>query len=314
MDNNDDWVEYRSSLGHAYYLREPRVPRIFDEFIASVFYLYPSQDAAEQGRSAGGTGFLTSISSTTDPREKYTYAVTNKHLIDDIYPVIRLNTKEGGIDYLPADQSSWTISVDDDLAILEISLNENHAYYAIPEEYYLTEKEVEEYDIGAGDDVYMIGRFVNRDGVLRNTPSARFGNISIMGGEDVEHRLGHLQENISVEMRSIGGYSGSPVFVYLPPLSIRPKRDPRSTALRQWLLGVDWGHVPQRLPVKLKTGMDHPEGCFVESHTAMANVVPAWRLREMLDVPTFFHRRRTRDDEIAEELRLGTRSPPDTLD
>jgi len=70
--------------------------------------------------------------------------------------------------------------------------------------------------LGYGDDIFMVGRFITFDGKQRNTPVVRFGQISMLPAEPVEVDGGRAQEEVFlVECRSIGGLSGSPVFVDL---------------------------------------------------------------------------------------------------
>src|SRR5436305_6175960 len=74
------------------------MPRIRDEILDSVFYLYPSIEAAQSGESAGGTGFLVGIPSVTQPEAWiHIYAVTNSHVVrEGKSPFIRFNTIQGG--------------------------------------------------------------------------------------------------------------------------------------------------------------------------------------------------------------------------
>lgn len=318
MNHGSDWVEYRSARGLPYWIREAQMPRISDEFIESVFYIYPSEEAAERSEAVGGTGFLVSIPCKADPREEFVYAVTNKHLITDDFPVLRVNTKDGLVDRMKTKRTDWVSADEDDLSVMEIGLSEKHQYNTIRDDLFVTREDLAPNDtgpdIGPGDDVFMVGRFINRDGREQNSPSVRFGNISIMHQEKVSHRDGYLQENISVEMRSIGGYSGSPVLVFISPFAIRPRETSMSGSLRQWLLGVDWGHVPQRARVLTANGTNHPQGCYVEINTAMCNVVPAWQLRALLDTPRLYCKRDEDEDRIREELTAGIKPLPDVLD
>src|SRR5207237_1083251 len=112
------------------------------------------------------------------------------------------------------------------------------------------EQHVLDQKVGVGDDIYMIGRFVNHEGRAKNTPSARFGNISMMPGEAIE--IGHgstPQESFAVELRSMCGYSGSPVFVEMSGW-----RNIDGDLKMHWdqdvLLGVHWGHINEPWTVK----------------------------------------------------------------
>jgi len=54
------------------------LPRIPDELLYCAIYLYPDGDAAENGETAGGSGFLVGVSSSTLKQRVYVYAVTTK--------------------------------------------------------------------------------------------------------------------------------------------------------------------------------------------------------------------------------------------
>lgn len=57
------------------------MPRIDDRILNSVFYLYPSVEAAEAGDEEGGTGFRVSVASEMHPDRAHLYAVTNAHVV-----------------------------------------------------------------------------------------------------------------------------------------------------------------------------------------------------------------------------------------
>ena len=66
--------------------------------------------------------------------------------------------------------------------------------------------------IGLGDDIFVTGLFTARTGNNRNIPIVRTGIISSMPDEPI--RDGEFECNAYLaELRSIGGISGSPVFV-----------------------------------------------------------------------------------------------------
>ena len=65
-----------------------------------------------------------------------------------------------------------------------------------------------------GDEVIIVGLFTRRAGEEKNLPILRVGNIASMPEERVNTKFG-LVEAYLVEVRSIGGLSGSPVFVFL---------------------------------------------------------------------------------------------------
>ena len=138
----------------------------------------------------------------------------------------------------------------------------------------------------------MVGRFINHEGRQRNMPAVRFGNIAMMPFEKIRHKE-REEESFLVEVRSIGGYSGSPVFVFVPPFSIRYKPvqpgepQPTNSALYgPWLLGVNWAYLNDRIRVHDKNGEDlreKYEGWNTPSNTGMAAVTPVWVLAELLN-------------------------------
>ena len=79
---------------------------------------------------------------------------------------------------------------------------------------FLSEGLVISYDIGPGDEVFMVGRFSGHQGTLTNLPVARFGAISMLPREEIRNPMGNRTKHFLVEVRSIPGFSGSPVFVY----------------------------------------------------------------------------------------------------
>jgi hypothetical protein len=182
-----------SERGHPFYVYKKPVPRISDDILDCVIYLYPSVGDAEAGEKAGGTGFLVGVPSEVHEGVTYQYAVTNSHVIrEGDSPVIRLNTQAGATDVLELSQDEWIHHQDgDDLAIcpLEFSLD-THKSSLLTQDWFLTKEEMEAYDIGPGDDVFMVGRFIQHEGRQRNTPVVRFGNISMMPWEPVRNMRG----------------------------------------------------------------------------------------------------------------------------
>ena len=196
----------------------------------------------------------------------------------------------------------------DDLAVCPIKLAPAvHRINYVPTNLFLTKGLIENFQIGPGDDVFIIGRFVNcSEGKQRNLPSVRFGNISQMPWEPIVIE-GHPQESFLVEARSISGYSGSPVYVYLPQQvdgTINPeikkmvtdgklklpgvssKRVNIPMQIGPWLLGVDFCHIRWDEPIWSKiTKKPISDDWFIKSNTGMMGVVPAWKLHEILEGP-----------------------------
>lgn len=279
--------------------------RIPDQFIGCVFFLYPSIDDAKAGNERGATGFFVASDWRSDTQRRHVYAVTNKHCIIQCPAsvVIRATNSDGNIEFIESSPTDWKHSPEQDISVLPISQDKAGLFQYVSDGLFVDRenfdnKEGQPTGLGPGDKVFMIGRFISHDGKTLNHPSARFGNIS-MNAAPIRHPGGYDQESIAVEMRSISGYSGSPAFAYWEFGGAHLQGIGR-TFLNSFLglLGVNWGHIPMKLPVLDEDGRKSAGGHYVISHTSMACVVPAWRLRELMESPALA-KRRSEDEESA---------------
>jgi len=287
------------------------MPWIEPEYLNCSVYLYPSEAEAEEGKRIGGSGFLISITLAQDHQhggwvsQQMVCVVTNKHVADAGNKVVRVNTKSGGKDTIALDHAIWYDHSEADLTLCPIGLDVEHQFSCVSTDALITEKIISAFDIGPGDETFMVGRFVNHEGRQRNTPSLRFGNIAQMPFEPIKMNGLPPQDAFLVETRSIAGYSGSPVFVYLPPQpdlskyptvhaavlkgemkipGINPKRMAFDVRLGPWVLGIDFCHIHDKEPVlsRITETPVSPEW-YVKSNTGMAGVIPAWKIFEILN-------------------------------
>jgi len=301
------------SLGSPFECWERVMPRIPDNLLDCVLYLYASEVDAASGARSGGSGFLVSVPPEKEGAPAALYAVTNSHVIrEGASPVVRLNTRAGQAEVIPLTADQWHHHPDgDDLAVCPIGLQpEHHRFMALTRAGFLAKGDLDELDIGPGDDVFFLGRYINHEGRQQNLPTARFGNISMMPFEPVRHPRGTLVESFLVEARSLSGYSGSPVFAYIgsdqryfnwddsrgapPPIYM--------DVVRIYLLGVDWGHdADYKVVLEPDRQTKVPEGWQVEQNSGIMNVAPAWRLSELLDEPELVSLRQERERKWAED-------------
>jgi hypothetical protein len=123
-----------------------------------------------------------------------------------------------------------------------------------------------------------------------------------MPNEPVRQDNGHLQESYLVEGRSGGGYSGAPVFMYIPPFAVRPGRaNVNGKQHGPWFLGINWGHLVSWQPVCDSIGRPLRQDMKVAQNTGLMTVVPAWKLIELIDHPTALYERRAREDRLLGE-------------
>jgi hypothetical protein len=276
--------------------REHPMSKIPAHHLDTAIYLYPDSDAAEDGIDSGGSGFLIGV---TDGSRSGTqiYAVTNRHVAEKC-KTIRLNR----IDDVKAviEPKVWLDHPDGktDLSIAPLSVEDLRIYrwqIFMPRMHFVDKTRLVDCEIGVGDDCYMVGRFINHDGIQRNLPTARFGAIAQMPGEEIWTEWGIQQEAYLVEMRSISGFSGSPVIVRIPaPRRAKSKRihEPHL------LLGIDCGHSTDKETAIYQHGEIEPVDDYkIEINTGLAIVIPAWKLQEIVDSPTAV---KMRDEEKRE--------------
>jgi hypothetical protein len=186
-----------------------------------------------------------------------------------------------------------------DLAVYPLAVDQTtDDIQFISTKHFASKEFIEALDIGPGDEVFVVGRFINHEGRQKNLPSARFGHIAQMANEPIVYR-GQKQESFIIEARSIGGYSGSPVFVYIEPKGLLAGRKVDMTkpppkndgGFGPWLLGIDWCHLLDWTPVCDSVGRplngktDGPYDQQVKMNTGMMGVIPSWKLTEILELP-----------------------------
>jgi hypothetical protein len=305
-------VEKRDAQGKRRSAWEPIMPRIKPEHEACIFFLYNA------GRSAPiGTGFFVS-------RGLNVYAITNHHVaIRDGATQIRINTKDGSRQ-ISTEVKGWVWSETADLAAYDVTdlLAEGDDVIAIYEEEFVTPYFVSAADLGLGDEVFMLGLLAGRAGADRNELSARFGSIAQMASDDAPIEVGGYKPKPAflADMRSRGGYSGSPVIAfrttfydlrnfkkddYLVNLGSLDGGDRPSSFMR--LLGVNCGGKTEIMKL---TGGDMA-GSAVEAESNTSVVVPAWEISRLLDSDDLEHRRLERvvaggtDQFVTHDLAAG---------
>jgi hypothetical protein len=275
------------------------MPRIDDTILHCSIYLYVSEDDAKAGTPWGGSGFLVGVPFTTDKDSYHIYAVTASHVIETDATVIRFNARTG-IQTIPYVSRDWVSHRSgDDIAVALTDLNPDPSDYRYKFEFIyaaenlcVTKTLQDEIALGPGDDVFMIGRFVGRDERQSNIPLTRFGHIAGPKNEPINQgpeRRNFIQDSFLVEVHSLPGFSGSPVFVSIPSERIpKGRKDEYSYPKQIYLLGVDWGTLDEN------------------KFPGMSGVVPAWKLLELLyDDKEVVQMRKEREKELAERSEVS---------
>jgi hypothetical protein len=297
------------------------MPRIDDKLLTSVFYLYPSVDAAEKNEKSGGTGFFVSVPSETKAHVSFIYGVSNAHVVqdpNDPAPIIRSSvslrpganpsslrpgtspTPIGTRKITKRSPEEWRRHPDPavDLVIVQLGVSIEHMEtmgglpslpYSIPSSLLLSHDVINAFDIGPGDDVYMVGRSIHHDGRALNQPTVRTGIISLMPDMIDVDEGGPPEEAFLIEMRSLGGYSGSPVLWTLPAgATARRQSAPITMKAGPWLLGIDCIRYSLREPVYDESDM---KSGYVKTNSGLSMVIPAWKLQELLYLPEVINER-----------------------
>jgi hypothetical protein len=285
------------------------MPRIADHYLDCVVYLYPDHRHANDGEGMGGSGFLLRVQDAADLTREQIYVVTNWHVVESGHLTVRLNTQDGVQEIIDTDEPLWFRHPNgDDLAIFPLAHHAQELKFGCISSFNILNKTtVDLYNIGPGDDVFTVGRFINHDGKQRNLPTVRFGSIAQMPWEPV--RISDFdQESFLIETRSLFGSSGSPVILELPTFApARPgsKITPHiiHPQIRQgpWLVGIAWGYAHgDKLPIyKHSSNKARPEETpyYAVSNSGLMVVVPGWKLQELLDHPPVVAARKLAMDE-----------------
>ncbi|HEX8166148.1 MAG TPA: hypothetical protein VF601_10215 [Beijerinckiaceae bacterium] len=259
------------------------MPRIPDQLQQAVVFLYATEEAARNGSGGGATGFFIDVPLESGKR-RIRYLVTNQHVAQGRDRYARLCTRDGGIDVLKIDASTWFPHPNGDdiaVAIIPESLDHWTIFGLEHENIAATKLRMKELNIGVGDEIFMLGRFISHSGLQKNQPLARFGNIAMMPGEGVKDGRGLEVEAFLIEMRSLSGFSGSPVFVYVGPASYRGNGTMMPFYTEQiGLIGIDTGHKTVSTPVR-DSETNNMIG-QVAVNTGVSIVAPIWKINEAL--------------------------------
>jgi hypothetical protein len=163
---------------------------------------------------------------------------------EDGMVMLRVNTKDGGFRFVVIPAGAW-VKPDQSDEIVDVCFFPWHFPWETSDfdiKYFSADQAatadvIATQALGVGNEVAFAGLFVKHHGTQQNEPFFRFGNISAMPREPVSTRYGNIDVEIDaylIESRSVGGLSGSPVFV--DPGLFRIEGD-----ARQWRSGGDPG-------------------------------------------------------------------------
>lgn len=268
--------------------------KIASNNLTSVFYLYKSHEDAVSGTAAGGTGFFVQKleSDNRGIQRAYIYALTNIHVIANEALYLRINRKNENTNIIiHTTHDNWiSHPCGDDVCALRMSdVPKNSDVSAKDYEKLLTREMMLEDEVGLGDNVFMVGRQAGFEGREVNEPVIRFGSVSKMpiGKGILNSALGIWQESFVCEMLSANRYSGSVVVIRYANYDggrskILLNSDGKTDIYERFrILGINWGHIQTKQSVLDSNGND--TGNVILTNTNMACVVPAWKIKELID-------------------------------
>jgi hypothetical protein len=184
----------------------------------------------------GGTAFFVTKGEADTPDLRWAYLVTAKHCVEKAFReysnlFYRLNKKNGGVKFVALphpDSSKWFMSEDADVAVLPFDEDPEAEMRVLPSDMFITDELIREEGIGPGDDLFVIGLFKEVQGRNRNFPIVRSAMIASMPDEPFQDKdTGISYRAFLIEARSIGGLSGSPVFMALKKRDVQMHPQPR---------------------------------------------------------------------------------------
>jgi hypothetical protein len=279
--------------------------RIGDDIRKSVvFFGYVDHSPGNGGIECVGTGFLMAYKNVG-------YLVTAKHLAHQLGSdpfLLRLNRHDGTAENIPVDGFEWSEHPDPtvDVSIIPMHIDQSSQYdcvYLDGDASLLLPELMRHDNIGVGNFTYTLGLFRLMRGEKRNLPICHFGTIAMLPGDervpvrdwtDPTGKRRIFVETYLVESQSLGGLSGSPVYVrpeynidlsglLQPQFPARDNEKPLIAAGRKHLrlLGL-WQGAWEAPADEIRAAQS---GKDIKVPVGMGLVVPCQRIIEVLELP-----------------------------
>jgi hypothetical protein len=240
------------------------------------------------GLEIAGTAFFVGMPWLgLDPLLGHIYIVTASHILTGISMrsvdgqiYVRVQMNDGRPAMIVSTLEEWTPHPDTshiDAAVFHwVADKSPFEYRSLPAGLLATSEALVRNDVQPGDDLFIVGLFYRDNGQDRIRPIVSTGKISLLKGRVDTRTPYNSSEAYLIEAGSTGGLGGSPVFV---PLESRPTASSESADgpfLLLGLLHIDWDD-------------SQPSPSSFDGSPSV--VVPAWRIRELLEHPDLKARR-----------------------
>ncbi len=247
-----------------------------------------------------GTAFIVTVDEGGHRFDHIVTALHNLEMIQGNVAELRVNTRDNKSTIVQTQKDKWVCHPDHDpkrryidVAVLPVGWTGHPgtgmANTALAEDSFLSKELQSHLQIEPGEPVVTIGLLTSHYGEVHNLPVARVGNIALMrSGDDlVPTNHGYMDAHL-VECRSIGGLSGSPVFVQIAPHRILDGKIVQSSGFKMaYLFGVMQGHYMTREPNDIASDTpDERDRASLDSlNTGIAVVVPIDKVVETIYQP-----------------------------
>jgi hypothetical protein len=250
-----------------------------------------------------GTGFFISTPSKISGKS-FIYLVTAKHVCVELNKrkdfILRANSTQGkSIEVkIKSGEITWYFHPTDsaaDVAITTINISPDLVDFStLPASMFMTPDVLETRGIGAGDDVFVTGLFVYHKGNAKNIPIIRTGNIAMIPDERIAtHDFGDMEAYL-IEVWSIGGLSGSPVF------ALKPVESQKSMF---YLIGFIQGHWNTKAATIIDTTIQDGK-INADVNVGIAIVTPAQKILDIV-----YSEKLNSLRKLTEDSYIGSNSP-----
>jgi len=299
------YVDTRLGGVKRYYANQPKDynMRIQNAFLDCVVFLISHPTLGID--KPEGTAFLFGIPLKKEDQEVtaregfmgFYYLVTAGHVATALRGksfTILVNNKDGQTRIKCDEENKWIFHEDPtvDVAVMNCPFREEDKLTVrglSSQNLAITPDKINRLGIGIGDEVFSVALFADFIDTKKNWPILRTGSIAMMPEDKLEIKISGdwvKAEVYLVESRSIGGMSGSPVFVVPTPgaksdgtISGYLQAVPRET----YLLGLTHGHWD----IEYKVPNLHLHGGFtqVDVNSGICVVIPATKIMETIYQP-----------------------------
>jgi hypothetical protein len=170
----------------------------------------------------------------------------------------------------------------------------------VPIGLFADQEKIQEHNVGVGDEVFITGLFTKVTETSQNIPIVRIGNIAMMPDERIPFYKGMYEAHL-IESRSIGGLSGSPVFVR-PTIGVHVgDEDGQPVILSGAGKILFFGSVIGHWEVPEEFTMTQAEAV----NMGIAPVVPAHKIKEVIMQPDLVEMMKKIDAEMRAKNQAG---------